>query len=324
MYRGRRLRKNTTIRRMMQETALQKADLIYPLFIVEGENIKEEISSMPDVYHYSMDRLHEVLDEMKACGIFSCILFGIPDHKDETGSEAYAETGIIQKAIRFIKDYDPSFYVIGDVCMCEYTSHGHCGILNDAHDVDNDATLPYLCKIALSYAQAGVDMVAPSDMMDGHIEAMRTALDANGFTQLPIMGYSAKFASSYYGPFREAANSAPCFGDRRSYQMDIANGREAQREIDADIEEGADIIMIKPALSYLDVVARAKDRLSTPICVYNVSGEYSMMWQAIFAGLMKEDVIYESILSMKRAGADLIITYFALYLARLLDERGVA
>lgn len=324
MYRGRRLRKNSVIRHMMQETTLHKADLIYPLFVVEGEHIKEEISSMPDVYHYSIDRLHEVLDEMRECGIYSCILFGIPAHKDEVGSEAYASDGIVQQAIRYIKEYDPSIYVIGDVCMCEYTSHGHCGILNDAHDVDNDQTLPYLCRIAVSYAKAGVDMVAPSDMMDGHIQALRQALDFHGYTQLPIMGYSAKFASSYYGPFREAADSAPCFGDRKSYQMDIANGVEAQREIDADIEEGADILMIKPALSYLDVVARAKDRLSLPICVYNVSGEYSMLCQAVSTGLMKEDVIYESVLSMKRAGADLIITYFALYLARLLNERGVA
>ncbi|WP_416325788.1 porphobilinogen synthase [[Eubacterium] hominis] len=324
MYRGRRLRKHQVIRSMMQETRLHKADLIYPIFVVEGSQIKEEISSMPDVYHYSIDRLHEVLDEMKACGIHSCILFGIPEHKDEVGSVAYQQDGIVQRAISFIKEYAPEMYVIGDVCMCEYTSHGHCGILNEAHDVDNDATLPYLNQIAISYAKAGVDMVAPSDMMDGHIQSMRQALDEAGFTDLPIMGYSAKFASSYYGPFREAADSAPCFGDRKSYQMDIANGEEAQREIDADIMEGADIIMVKPALSYLDVVARAKDRLRMPLCVYNVSGEYSMLLHAVHSGLMKEEVIYESILSMKRAGADLIITYFALYLARLLDERGVA
>ena len=324
MYRGRRLRKHAIIRNMMQETRLHKADLIYPIFVKEGENIKEEVGSMPGVYHYSIDRLCEILDEMKQCGIHSCILFGIPEHKDETGSEAYHEHGIVQEAIRFIKDYDPDMYVIADVCMCEYTSHGHCGILNEAHDVDNDATLPYLNRIAISCAKAGVDMVAPSDMMDGHIQSMRQALDEAGYSDLPIMGYSAKFASSYYGPFREAADSAPCFGDRKSYQMDIANGNEAQREMDADIAEGADIIMVKPALSYLDVVARAKDRLRVPLCVYNVSGEYSMLYQAVQSGLMKEDVIFESILSMKRAGADLIITYFALYLAHLLDERGVA
>ena len=323
MYRGRRLRKNPVIRNMMKETRLDKSELIYPLFIVEGDNIKEEIASMPNVYHYSIDRLHEVLDEMISCGIFSCILFGIPAHKDETASQAYAADGIIQRAIRFIKAYDERFYVIGDVCMCEYTSHGHCGILDEHHDVDNDATLPVLAKIAVSYAKAGVDMVAPSDMMDGHITALRNALDEAGFTSVAIMGYSAKFASSYYGPFREAADSAPCFGDRKSYQMDYANGEEAQREILADIEEGADIVMVKPALCYLDIVARAKSQIHTPICVYNVSGEYSMLMQAIYAGLMKEEVIYESILSMKRAGADMIITYFALYLAQIIDEGGI-
>lgn len=323
MYRGRRLRKNAIIREMIQEHSLQKADLIYPIFVVEGNQIKEEIASMPDVYHYSIDRLTEVLEEMKACGIYRCILFGIPKHKDEIGSEAYAEDGIVQRAIRTIKQFDPSMYVIGDVCMCEYTDHGHCGILNEQHEVDNDATLPYLSNIAISYAKAGVDMIAPSDMMDGHIASLRTSLDEAGYSSLPIMGYSAKFASNFYGPFREAAQSAPCFGDRKSYQMDYANAREAQREIDADIEEGVDIVMVKPALSYLDVVARAKDRIQVPICVYNVSGEYAMLLHAVRQGLMKEEVIYESVLSMKRAGADCIITYFALYLARLLDQRGI-
>lgn len=319
MYRGRRLRKNPVIRAMMQETRLQKEELILPIFVVEGEGIYEEISSMPQVYRYSLDRLPILLDEMIRKGIYSCILFGIPEHKDETGSSAYASAGIVQRAIRYIKDYHEKFYVIGDVCMCEYTSHGHCGILNEQHEVDNDATLPYLARIAVSYARAGVDMIAPSDMMDGHIAFLRNALDEAGYAQLAIMGYSAKFASSFYGPFREAADSAPCFGDRRAYQMDQANGREAQREIDADIAEGADVVMVKPALSYLDVVARAKDRINLPICVYNVSGEYSMLMNAVKQGLMKEDVIYESVLSMKRAGADLIITYFALYLAGWMD-----
>lgn len=305
---------------MMQETRLHKEDLILPIFIVEGTNIYEEIEAMPNVFRYSIDQLPRLLDEMIAKGIFSCLLFGIPKHKDELGTSAYEEHGVVQEAIRFIKAYDERFYVIADVCMCEYTSHGHCGILNDAHDVDNDATLPYLAAIACSYARVGVDMVAPSDMMDGHIAALRTALDEAKYPMVAIMGYSAKFASNYYGPFREAAQSTPCFGDRKTYQMAYGNGEEALREVDADIAEGADIVMVKPALSYLDVVARAKDHIQVPLCVYNVSGEYSMLMQAVKQGLMKEDVIFETILSMKRAGADLIITYFALYIAELLNQ----
>lgn len=320
MYRARRLRKNDSIRAMMKESILTKKDLIYPLFVVEGQDIKHEIESMPDVFHYSIDRLHEVLDEMMNLGIHSCILFGIPAHKDACGSTAYARDGIVQKAIRYIKEYVPSLYVIGDVCMCEYTDHGHCGILNEQQEVDNDSTLSYLANIAVSYAQAGIDMVAPSAMMDGQIQTLRNALDEQGFEQLPIMGYSAKYASSYYGPFRVAANSTPSFGNRKGYQMDYANSDEAMREIQADIEEGADIIMVKPALAYLDIVAKAKQQFHFPLVVYNVSGEYAMLMMAVKAGLMREEAIYESILSMKRAGADMIITYFALYLARLLDE----
>lgn len=320
MYRGRRLRKNAVIRSMTKESVLLKRDLIYPLFVVEGENIVHEIETLPEVYHYSIDRLHEAIDAMKEAGILSCILFGIPNHKDACGSEAYQEQGIVQRAIRFIKDYAPEIYVIGDVCMCEYTDHGHCGIVNAQGEVVNDETLQYLNKIAVSYAQAGIDMVAPSDMMDGHIASIRQCLDEAGYTNVAIMGYSAKYASSYYGPFRAAANSAPSFGDRKGYQMDYANGEEALREMEADIAEGADIIMVKPALAYLDIVAKAKERYHLPLAVYNVSGEYAMLKMAVDQGLVREEAIFESILSMKRAGADLIITYFALYLAKLIDE----
>lgn len=320
MYRGRRLRKNKNIRALMRETSLSADDFIYPVFVVEGENIKREIPSMPRNYHYSLDRLDEVCQEMVDAGLRSILLFGIPDHKDCIGSEAYREDGIVQRAIAQIKAHFPQLYVVADVCMCEYTDHGHCGILDEHGYVKNDETLEYLCRIAVSYANSGVDMVAPSDMMDGHIAALRDALDTHGYTSLPIMGYSAKYASNYYGPFREAAHSAPGFGDRKSYQMDYANGREAMREIEADIEEGVDVIMVKPALSYLDVVKEASLRYDVPLCVYNVSGEYSMLRYAVDQGLMSEDVIYETLLSMKRAGADIIITYFALDIAKQMKE----
>lgn len=310
-YRGRRLRKNPTIRAMMKETVVHKEDLILPIFVVEGEKICREISSLKGINHYSIDRLDDIIEEMKDTGILSCILFGIPDHKDCCGSEAYNDQGIVQKAIRYIKEKAPEIYVIGDVCMCEYTDHGHCGIIDEHGDVDNDQTLEYLCKIAVSYAHAGIDMVAPSDMMDGHIQAMRGALDKAGYPTLPIMGYSAKFASSYYGPFREAANSAPSFGDRKSYQMDCANGKEALREIEADIEEGVDIIMVKPALAYLDIIKEAT-QYNIPLCAYQVSGEYAMLQMAVDQGLMNESVLDESLMAIKRAGADLIITYDAL------------
>ncbi len=316
MYRGRRLRKNKTIRSLMRESRLSVNDFIYPLFVVEGENRKEEIQSMPGIYHYSIDRLPEICEEMLSVGLKSCLLFGIPDHKDCVGSEAYNEDGVVQRAIRKIKEVCPTMYVIADVCMCEFTSHGHCGILDKNHDVDNDKTLQYLTRIAVTYAKAGVDLVAPSDMMDGHISAIRCGLDEAGYVNLPIMGYSAKYASNYYGPFREAAHSAPEFGDRKSYQMDYANGKEAMLEIEADIEEGVDIIMVKPALSYLDVVKEASLRFDVPLCAYNVSGEYSMLKLAVERGIMKEEVIYETLLSIKRAGANIIITYFALELAK--------
>ncbi len=319
-FRGRRLRKNGTIRSMVRENRLHKEDLIYPIFVVEGSNIKKEISSLKGNYHYSVDRLYEVVNEMKECGIVSCILFGIPEHKDCKGTQAYDEHGIVQKAIREIKRLDKSLYVIADVCMCEYTDHGHCGILDKDGYVNNDETLYYLSQIALSYALAGVDMVAPSDMMDGRIQAMRATLDQNGFETLPIMAYSAKFASSYYGPFREAAKSAPSFGDRKSYQMDYSNGNEALREIEADIQEGADIIMVKPAMAYLDIIKEAKLNYNMPLCAYQVSGEYAMLKMAVDNGLMNEDVIYESMVAFKRAGCDLIITYFALDIARKMGE----
>ena len=315
-YRGRRLRNNEVTRGLMRETHLHANQLIYPIFVVEGENIKNEISSLKGIYHYSVDRLAEVVKEMQEVGVKACILFGIPEHKDACGSQAYDEHGILQQAIRKIKEIDPSMYVIGDVCMCEYTDHGHCGILDEHGQVLNDATLPYLQKITLSYANSGVDMVAPSAMMDGEIAAMRQILDENGYYDLPIMGYSAKYASAYYGPFREAAHSAPAFGNRSTYQMDVANGQEALREIAADIDEGADIIMVKPALAFLDVIKEAKLNFNMPICAYNVSGEYAMLKMAVEQGLMKESVIEESLLAIKRAGADMIITYFAIDIAR--------
>ena len=320
MYRGRRLRKNSVIRDMMKETRLSAKELVYPLFVTEQPDVKMEIPAMPGVYHYSLDHLHEILDEMVETGVLSCILFGIPLHKDACGSSAYAQDGIIQKAIAYIKQEYPMLYVIADVCMCEYTDYGHCGILCEDGHVDNDVTLTYLNKIALSYAVAGVDMVAPSDMMDGHIASIRECLDAHGYQEVAIMGYSAKYASSYYGPFREAAHSAPSFGDRRSYQMDYANQEEAMREIAADIEEGADVIMVKPALAYLDIVKMAKQQFVAPLCVYNVSGEYSMLKLAVAQGLVKEEVIYETMLAFKRAGADIIITYFALDIAKKLRK----
>lgn len=322
MFRGRRLRMNPTIRSLVRENRLQAADFIYPVFVVEGKGIKEEIASMPGQYHYSVDCLDPLLDEMKNLGIRACLLFGIPDHKDACGSEAYNENGIIQRAIRYIRSYDPQMYIIADVCMCEYTDHGHCGILDSRGMVKNDETVSYLQRIALSYARAGADMVAPSDMMDGRIGAIRSALDENGFEYVPIMAYSAKYASNFYGPFREAAHSAPGFGDRKSYQMDPANSKEAMREIAADLQEGADAIIIKPALPYLDIMKEASQRFDVPLCAYNVSGEYAMLVAAVQNGWMKPDVIEESLLCMKRAGANMIITYFALYMAkRLKDEK---
>ncbi len=318
--RMRRLRDNKLTRSMIRETYLSKNDLIYPIFVVEGNDIKREISSMPDCYHYSVDRIKEEINELKSLGINYIMIFGVPDEKDEFGSAAYYEDGIVQRAIKEIKRINPDMYVITDVCMCEYTSHGHCGIIGHDHKVLNDETLPYISSIALSHVKAGADMVAPSDMMDFRIESIRKTLDENGFSNIPIMAYSAKYESAFYGPFREAAGSAPQFGDRKSYQMDIANSDEALREISLDIEEGADIIMVKPALSYLDVIRRAKDNFNIPIAAYNVSGEYSMIKNAIKNGILSEKAIYESVLSIKRAGANIILTYFAKDIAKILNK----
>lgn len=317
-YRGRKLRKNETIRSMIRETRLFKDDLILPIFVVEGENIYKEIPSLPNIFHYSIDKLEIIIKQMEQLGLKSCILFGIPNQKDSCGTSAYDENGIVQKAIKKIKELNPNIYVIADVCMCEYTNHGHCGILDENGYVNNDKTLKVLSKIAISYAKSGVDMIAPSDMMDGRIKILRNELDTNGYFNLPIMSYSAKYASSYYGPFREAANSAPSFGDRKSYQMDIANSKEALREINADINEGADIIMVKPALAYLDIIKEASLNFNIPICAYQVSGEYAMLKMAVEKNIMNENVIFESILAIKRAGANLIISYFALDIAKIL------
>ena len=318
--RGRRLRANSAIRSLVRENSLSVDDFIYPVFVVEGKDIKREISSLKGNYHWSVDRLEELVDELNEAKIKSVILFGIPEHKDCVGSEAYNENGIVQKAIRRLRELSPELYIITDVCMCEYTDHGHCGILND-HDVNNDKTLVYLGEIALSHAKAGADMVAPSDMMDGRIAYIRNVLDENGYENLPIMSYAAKYSSAFYGPFREAAGSAPSFGDRKSYQMDPANSRESMAEIEADLNEGADIIMVKPAMSYLDIVREARDKINVPICVYNVSGEYAMVKNAGEAGLINEKLVaLEMLLSMKRAGAKMIITYYALEAAKWLKE----
>ena len=285
LKRGRRLRASSAIRDMVRETILNSKDFIYPIFVVEGENIKNEISSMPGNYHYSVDRLDEVVKQVEEAHIAGLLLFGIPEHKDACGSEAYNDNGIVQQAVRKIKELNKDLLVITDVCMCEYTSHGHCGIVH-GNDVDNDETLEYLDKIAVSHAKAGADMVAPSDMMDGRIGSMRKALDENGFRKVSIMSYSAKYCSAFYGPFREAADSAPQFGDRRTYQMDPANRMEALRETKMDIDEGCDIIMVKPALSYLDVIRECRDNFDMPLAAYNVSGEYSMVKAAAKAGMI--------------------------------------
>ena len=323
LRRPRRLRATQALRNLVRETKLEKEDLIYPLFIVDGENIKREISSMEGVYHFSVDMLEDEIKELVELGIEHVILFGVPDDnkKDCCGSEAYNDNGALQQGIRKIKEIAPQMDVICDVCMCEYTSHGHCGILTEDGYVDNDKTLEYLSKIAVSYAKAGADMVAPSDMMDGRIGALRNALDENGYETVAIMAYSAKYASAFYGPFRDAANSAPAFGDRKTYQMDPANSREAMAEIEADLNEGADVIMVKPAMSYLDIVKEARDKINAPICVYNVSGEYAMVKNAGEAGLINEKLVaLEMLLSMKRAGAKMIITYYALEAAKWLKE----
>ncbi len=319
MYRFRRLRRDERIRSMMQETRLHPKNFIYPVFVTEGEKIKNPVASMPGVFQYSVDRLDEILEQVKEAAIGGIMLFGIPQHKDPQGSQAYAADGVTRRAVRFIKEHYPAIYIVVDVCLCEYTSHGHCGMVC-GNEILNDEPLPYLVKMAVSLVEAGADMVAPSDMMDGRIAAIRKGLDEAGFTQVPIMAYSAKFASAYYGPFREAAHSAPEFGDRRSYQMDCANGQEALREIGADIEEGADIVMVKPALAYLDVLREAALTFDMPLAVYNVSGEYAMVKAAAANGWIDERrVVMENLTAMKRAGARVIITYHALDAVRWIE-----
>jgi porphobilinogen synthase len=314
----RRLRKTSTLREMFRETSLCRSDFIYPLFIVEGDNVKNEISSMPGQFQFSIDNVLRECEELQNLGIGSVLLFGIPSKKDEAGSGAYDENGVIQKTLRAIKASFPDLLVITDVCLCEYTSHGHCGVIEEG-DVKNDATLELLVKEALSHVRSGADMIAPSDMMDGRIGAIRQALDKDGFSDTPIMAYSAKYSSVFYGPFREAAESAPQFGDRKSYQMDPRNADEAIREIALDISEGADIVMVKPALSYLDVIRRTRESFNIPIAAYNVSGEYSMVKAAAERGWIDGDkAMIEVLTSIKRAGADVIITYFAKDAARIL------
>ncbi|HHY03882.1 MAG TPA: porphobilinogen synthase [Thermoanaerobacterales bacterium] len=321
LKRPRRLRLSQSIRDMVRETSLDVKDLIYPYFVVPGQGIKQEIKSMPGVFHFSIDKLIEDAKEAYGLGIPAIMLFGIPSHKDQLASQAYADDGIVQRAVRAIKDVMQSLIVITDVCLCEYTSHGHCGVIENCY-VDNDKTLELLAKTALSHVKAGADMVAPSDMMDGRVGYIRQLLDREGYVNIPIMAYSAKYASSFYGPFREAAQSTPQFGDRKTYQMDPANSDEALREIQLDISEGADIVMVKPALPYLDVVRRAKDNFNVPIATYNVSGEYAMIKAAAQSGWLQEKaIVMESMVSMKRAGSDMIITYFAKDVAKWLTIR---
>lgn len=317
--RPRRLRQNPIIRGMVRETRVSADTLIYPIFVIEGDNIKEEIPSMPGQYRYSIDRLSEELDNVCKAGVKSILLFGIPAHKDECGSSAWDNEGIVQRALYFIKEKYPLLYCITDVCMCEYTSHGHCGILH-GREVDNDKTLDVLSRVALSHAKAGADMVAPSDMMDGRVEAIRRMLDENEFINIPIMAYSVKYSSAFYGPFRDAAGSAPEFGDRKGYQMDYHNRREAIREAALDIDEGADIIMVKPGLSYLDIVRDMADTYTQPLAVYSVSGEYAMIKAAAAAGYIDEkSIVCETGAAMYRAGADMLITYYAKELAEYIE-----
>ncbi|MFZ5969799.1 MAG: porphobilinogen synthase [Bacillota bacterium] len=309
--RPRRLRSSEAIRGLVRETVLTENDFIFPLFVVEGTNIKREISSLPNNYHYSPDRLKEEIGELVSLGIKAVILFGLPEHKDAQGSGAYDEDGVVQQAIREIKKVNKEILVITDICMCQYTDHGHCGILSDGQ-VHNDISVEYMAKIALSHVMAGADMVAPSDMMDGRVAAIRSLLDSKGYQHIPIMAYSAKYASAFYGPFRAAANSTPQFGDRKTYQMDPGNSDEALREVELDLAEGADIVMVKPALAYLDIIRRVKDTFNVPIAAYNVSGEYAMIKAAAEKGLIDEKrIVLEMLTSIKRAGADMILTYFA-------------
>ncbi len=318
--RFRRLRRTEGLRDLVRETRLSPQDFVYPLFVVHGQGVRREIEAMPGQYHLSVDQLAAEAEEVRSLGIPAVLLFGLPAAKDEVGSEAYHRDGIVQQAVRALKQAAPDLIVITDVCLCEYTSHGHCGVVVNG-EVDNDRTLPLLARTAVSHAEAGADMVAPSDMMDGRVAAIRRALDEGGFVHVPIMAYAAKHASAFFGPFREAAGSAPQFGDRRGYQMDPANAREALREIEADIEEGADIVMVKPALAYLDVIARARQRFDLPIAAYNVSGEYAMVKAAAARGWLEERrATLEILTAIKRAGADIIITYHAKEAARWLAQ----
>jgi porphobilinogen synthase len=318
--RPRRLRKNEPLRKMIRETRMDKSSLIYPIFVKEGTNIQEEIPSMEGQYRYSVDRLPYELERLAKVGVPNVMLFGIPNEKDECGSQAYAEDGIIQQALREAKRQFPDMYYSTDVCMCEYTSHGHCGILK-GKDVDNDITIELMAKIALSHAQAGADMVAPSDMMDGRVLAIRNKLDSEGFIDIPIMSYGVKYASAFYGPFREAADSTPAFGDRKTYQMDFHNKKEAIKEALLDVEEGADIIIVKPALAYLDIVSEVSKQINVPIATYSVSGEYAMVKAGAKLGYIDENqIICEMATSAYRAGSDIYITYFAKELAKFMDE----
>ena len=320
MKRFRRLRASENLRSMVRETRISKSDLIYPMFVVEGENIKNPVESMPNVYQYSLDRMDEILNEVEKSGISGILIFGVPKHKDEYATEAYNDNGITQQAVRYIKKNYPSLIIIANVCLCEYTSHGHCGVVC-GEKILNDETLPLLSKMAVSLAKAGADIIAPSDMMDGRVSAIRNALDENGFIDTPILSYSAKFASAYYSPFRDAAESAPEFGDRKTYQMDYANGREALREIADDISEGADMVMVKPALAYLDIIKSAREKFDLPLVAYNVSGEYAMVKAAAQNGWIDEKkIVSENMIAIKRAGADIIITYHALDVAKWIDE----
>ena len=318
----RRLRKSETVRSLVRETTVDSGDFVYPLFIVEGNGVKQEINSMPGIYHYSVNKLGKEIDDLVRLKIPAVLLFGVVNGKDEIGSAAYHPRGVVQQAIRAIKKAAPGMLVITDICLCEYTSHGHCGVVENG-DVDNDKTLPLLAKMALSHAEAGADIVAPSDMMDGRVKSIRQVLDSNGFDSMPILAYAAKYASAFYGPFREAAGSAPQFGNRKSYQMDPPNAREALREIEQDIREGADIVMVKPALSYLDIIRRMRETFNHPLAAYNVSGEYAMVKAAAARGWIDEKRIVPEILtSIKRAGADIIITYHAKEAAAWLAEQG--
>lgn len=318
--RPRRLREGELLRKMVRETRIDKSSLIYPIFIVEGNNSHEEIPSMKGQFRYSVDKMFSKIEEMADAGVDKILFFGIPDYKDACGSGAYADEGIVQRAIRECKKRFPDVYIITDVCLCEYTSHGHCGILN-GNKIDNDGTVDLIAKTALSHVAAGADMVAPSDMMDGRVGGIRTLLDKQGYKEIPIMSYAAKYASAFYGPFREAADSSPSFGDRKSYQMDYHNKKEAIKEVLLDIEEGADIIMVKPAMSYLDIISQVSKEISLPVAAYSVSGEYAMVKSASALGIINEaDVVCEMAASAYRAGTDIYITYYAKEIAGYLDE----